>query len=719
MKQVIQDYSNGKVILTEVPEPTCGPNVLIVKNYASLLSIGTERSLIELGKKSLLGKAKSRPDLVKRFFEKSSQEGFFKTFKEALDRLDTASPLGYSSAGIVVKVGSQIHSFSPGDRVACIGAGVACHAEYIRVPQRLCVKIPDSLSFEEASFGMLGIIALHAIRSAKISFGETVAIIGLGLLGLLIAQIARSYGCKIIGIDTDPSKVELAKKICGDHFYSSPDDLVKGVHQMNNGAGSDAVIISAATESDKPVHLAVEIVREHGRIVVVGVTDIHPHRNEMWHKEVEIIVSKAGGPGIFDPLYEQKGIDYPIGLVRWTEQRNLEEIMRLIAEKKMDVLSLISHRFSFKEAETVYKNIFEKSQKYIGIVFSYIDEKHKEVAIPNQVSFSTISPNSISVGVIGAGLFARSTFLSILKKIKDVSLHTIAANSGVNAIHTAKKFGFTHTCTNYKELVNNKDINTIIILASHNIHAEIALEAMKAGKHIFIEKPLCINKDELLRINEMYSEYTRSGHVFMVGYNRSFSPHICKLQEILNDRKEPLMMNYRVNAGFLKSNHWVHSEEEGGSRIIGEMCHFVQLFQYLTQKKPIQIYAQRLSGNNATVMNSDNISVIVKFNDGSIGTLVYTALGDRAYSREQLEVFSEGNTGVSYDYKKTKIWKNGKKKIFQTWNQELGYKEELEYFFGCIHGNRKFELSENAIFSPSQMTFAIIDSLNTGLPVSL
>ena len=316
MKQIIQNYRSGELELAEVPVPMCSSNKILVKNCASLISIGTERSIIELGQKSLLGKAKARPDLVKRFMDKAKKEGFVKTFKEALDRLDNPTALGYSSAGVVIEVGSNVQKISPGDRVACIGAGYASHAEYITVPENLCCKIPDGLTFEEASSGMLGIIALHGIRCAKLSFGESVAVIGLGLLGLISVQILKAYGCKVIGTDIDPAKIELARKLGADYVFASVVDFKNGVEKATYGNGADAVIITAATKSDLPVNTAVDVARYGGKIVLVGVADIHPQRNEMWHKEVEIIVSKAGGPGTFDPFYENKGIDYPIGYVR-------------------------------------------------------------------------------------------------------------------------------------------------------------------------------------------------------------------------------------------------------------------------------------------------------------------------------------------------------------------------------------------------------------------
>ncbi len=443
MKQIIQNYRTGIVELAEVPVPLCSGDTMLVRNEASLVSIGTERSVIELGQKSLLGKAKARPDLVKRFLEKAQKEGFYKTFQEALGRLDQPTALGYSSAGVVVEVGRNVHKYAPGDRVACIGAGYASHAGYVKVPANLCCRIPNGLSFEEASFGMLGIIALHGIRCAKLTFGESVAVVGLGLLGLLSVQMLKAYGCRVIGTDLDPAKIALARQL-GAAVAVGGADFKNACEVFSEGLGIDAVVLTVATKSDEPINIAVDIARNGGRIVCVGVADIHPRRNEMWHKEVEIIVSRAGGPGTFDPVYENKGIDYPVGHVRWTENRNLVEFIRLVAEGKVNVRALISHRFLIAEAETVYKNIMEnKGGPYVGVILEYPDEG-KGLAVNGErlkvfktptVLKSAVSKN-LSVGVIGAGLFGKALLLPALKKLPTVHFHTLSTSSSANVHHT-------------------------------------------------------------------------------------------------------------------------------------------------------------------------------------------------------------------------------------------------------------------------------------------
>ena len=727
MKQIIQNYRTGALELAEVPIPLCSSNKILVKNINSLISIGSERSVIELGEKSLLGKAKARPDLVKRFMEKGKKEGFVKTFKEALERLDNPTPLGYSSAGMVVEVGKDVHSFSRGDKVACIGAGYALHTEYITVPENLCCKIPDNISFEEASFGMLGIIALHGIRCAKLTFGESVAVIGLGLLGLLTVQILKAYGCKVIGTDIDSKKNEMAKTFGADYVFASDDDFKNGIEMATNGYGADAVIITTATKSDVPVNTAVDITRYGGRIVLVGVADIHPQRNEMWHKEVEIIVSKAGGPGTLDPFYENKGVDYPLGFVRWTENRNLEEFLRLIAEKKVDVKSLITHRFKIEQAESVYKDIMEgKGGPYIGVVLEYPEkgdgfeirgERIIKIQEPVASNLSAIT-SKVSIGVIGAGLFGKALLLPALKKIKDVRFHTLSTSSSANTYYTGEKYGFENCATDYKEVLGNNEVNAVLILTPHSLHASMVIEALKAGKHIFVEKPLCINEDELNEIIDTYSSLIthHSPLVLMVGYNRRFSPHAVKVSEYLKVRQDPMIINYRVNAGFVPSEHWVHSQEEGGSRIVGEVCHFVDLMQYLTKSNPIRVYAERISANNTTSLNSDNVVITLKFQDGSVGNIIYSASGDKAYSREQIEIFSEGNTIVINDYKRTDFHKSGSKKSYKTFNREMGYKEEMQHFFDVVRGKSIPGILQEEIFYSTLTVLKINSSLASGKP---
>jgi len=744
MLQLIQNYRTGKIELADVPIPNLGSNSILVKNEASLISIGTEKSIIELGKKSLLGKAKARPDLVKRFIEKAQKEGFLKTFQEALGRLDNPTTLGYSSSGVVIEVGKNVHKFSVGDRVACIGAGYASHAEFITLPENLCVKLPDNVSFEEGSFGMLGIIALHGIRCANITFGEKVAVIGLGLLGLLTVQILKAYGSEVIGFDIDPVKVDLAKQVGLLYGYTNVDEFKNAVDKLTLGYGADAIIITAATKSEEPVNVAVDIARMKGKIVMVGVGDIHPNRNEMWHKEVEIVVSKAGGPGIFDPFYENKGIDYPIGYIRWTENRNLEEFIRLISEKKIDVKKLISHTFPIDNALQVYEDLLVHSGKYIGVVVKYPETKVSELRkektkilnkiddIVNQDFNVKKNVDKVVLGVIGAGLFGKALLIPTISKNKSIILHTLSTSSSANVYHTGKKYHFSIITTDYQEILNNKDINSVVILTPHSLHKKMVIESLFAGKHVFVEKPLCINEEELKEIDDVVQTLKEPLYL-MVGYNRRFSSHSKKVKEFMGVSKDaefkddeiqksrinPMIINYRVNAGFVPSDHWVHSEEEGGSRIIGEICHFVDWMIFLTGSKPTTIFAQRVSGDNKSVVNSDNLCINIKFNDGSVGNIVYTGSGDKSFSREYIEVFCEGKVAIIKDFKETQLFFNGHKKTFKTLNQDMGYSNELENFCNVILNKSIKKITYKEIYWSTMVIFKINESLEKGSLISL
>ncbi len=732
MKQLIQNYKTGKIELTEVPIPSCTSNSVLVRNHASLISLGTERSVIEHGAKSILGKAKARPDLVKRFFQKVQTEGLAKSIQEAMARLDNPTPLGYSSAGTVTETGKDVHQFSPGDRVACIGSGYASHSEFISVPENLCCKIPENLTMQDAAFGMVGAIALNGIRCANLTFGETVVVIGLGLLGQLTTQILKAYGCKVIAMDINPKKLGEKNNFTADFSFNSRSAVIEGTEKITKGYGADAAIITTASSSSGPIDTSLEIIKSKGTIVLVGTADIHPERNDMWHKEAQIIVSKAAGPGTFDPIYENKGVDYPLSHVRWTENRNLEELIHLISKEKINTKNLISHKFKIEEAEDVYQNILKDTDGvYTGVIFEYknkdtFDQKSSYPGLPRKKTEQKTNGKEISVGVIGSGLFAKSLLLPALTKIKNIHLHTLATTTGTSSHFNSKKFSFKEPAsTNYKEVIENKDIDAVMILTPHSTHSKMTIEALNEKKHIYVEKPLCISEAELNEIKdtlitiESNAKTQLEGPLLVVGYNRRFSPHVQKTINYLENRKDPLIINYRINAGYISPEHWVHDEKEGGSRIVGELCHFIDLVGYLTSSKVCKIYAERISGNNKTSLNSDNIAVTLKFTDGSIANLTYTASGDRGFSRERIEMFFDGNTIHIEDFKTTEIFFSGKKNNFRTSGQQMGYQEELQNFFDAISGNEISKLTKEEIFMSTLTTFKILESLQKGSSINI
>ncbi len=563
MLQVIQNYRTGAVSVWDVPVPRCPLNGILVRNRASLISLGTERATIELGRLSLLGKARARPDLVKRVIEKARRDGIVRTYHEAMGRLDTPTPLGYSCAGQVIEAGVAAHEFSPGDRVACIGQGYASHADFISVPANLAAKIPQELSDQEAAFGMLGVIALHGVRSANLTFGSNVAVLGLGLLGLLSVQLLRAYGCRVFAMDPVLDKTVLARRFGAEIAVTSEEALIEATANLTGKFGCDAVIVAAATKSEAPIHTAVRLVRAKGRIVVVGVADIHPNRNELWQKEIELVVSRAGGPGAFDPIYEQQGIDLPIADVRWTQNRNLEEFLRLVAEKRIDLAPLITHSFPIAEAESVYSQLITAQiPDAIGVLLEYpaVSPIERRVVVPASVSHP--KSGKLRIGAIGAGLFGRALLLPALQKTPNVSLDLLVASSGASAAHSAKRFGFRAAATDDTILFTDDNIDAIIAATPHSQHAVTVFRAIESGKHLFIEKPLCTTPEELDEITTALKTAQRPS-VVMVGHNRRYSTHVAAMREWLADRAGPLVLSVRINVGFIAGEHWVHSGSAG------------------------------------------------------------------------------------------------------------------------------------------------------------
>ncbi|MBI1329812.1 MAG: zinc-binding dehydrogenase [Alphaproteobacteria bacterium] len=715
MLQVIQSYRTGEVAVRDVPAPRCSRGGILVRNHASLISIGTERSVIELGKKSLVGKARARPDLVKRALEKAKAEGFWATFQAAMARLDTPTPLGYSSAGVVLEAGASAHGFAPGDRVACVGNNFASHAEFISVPVNLACRIPDAVSDEEASFAMLGAIAMHGVRLAGLTFGSTVAVTGLGLLGLIAVQILRAYGCRVVAMDPDPAKAEIAKRF-GIEAVSGAEALAGAVHALTAGVGADAVLITAATKSDEPVNTAVALSRHKGRIVVVGVADIHPDRNEMWHKEVEIVVSRAGGEGALDPVYELDGIDLPVSSARWTQGRNVEEFLRLIAEKKINVASLITHRFAMAKAEEAYAALTDGSLKgAIGVVLDYPrDAELKRHIALAQAKVS--AKETLSAAVIGAGQFGRTTLLPVLKKLPGVNLTVLGTSSGSSAEHSASKFGFAEATTDSDMLYARSDIDVVFAFTPHANHAHAVAKAIESGKPLFVEKPLCVLPEELQAIEHLASAATSLPPI-MVGHNRRYSPHTVKIREWLSGRRGPLVMAMTINAGFVPPEHWVHDDAQGRSRIVGEMTHFLDLAEAITGSAIAEVSAMRVAADNQTILNNDNLTASLRMTDGSVVSLVYSAQGSRSTPREGLQIFSGGMTITSSDWRHS-LLAGPKAEKFSTASQALGYPEEMSRFLSAARGGL-LEPDFAGLLRVMRASFAIEDSLATGRPVAV
>jgi predicted dehydrogenase/threonine dehydrogenase-like Zn-dependent dehydrogenase len=721
MRQIIQSYKNGKITIDEVPESVCKSGGVLIRTGASLISPGTEKMMIEMGQKSLLGKARARPDLVRQAWVKAQKEGFISVFKEAMNRLDEPLPLGYSAAGVVLEVGAGVQGFKPGDRVAAAGAGFASHAEMIWVPENLCVPIPEGVGFEEAAFVMLGGIALHGVRQAGLTLGETGVVVGLGLLGLLSVQLLVAQGCRVVGIDLDSKKCRLASQLgAGLTLVPGEDDLEEAVANFSGGIGADAVLITAASKDNRPILLGEAISRERARLVLVGVADIHLTRKAFWDKELSFTVSKAAGPGSVEPLYEAKGFDYPISLVRWTEGRNLAAFLDLIARGRIQVDKLITHRFPIDHALEAYDLILKNREPYIGVVLNYPqpevhqgggDEFPPTRKVWLKPAASPVdSPNPQAIGLIGGGMFTKNILLPSLKKVPGVRLMGAATTTGVTAHHLAKKFGFAYATTDYKELLADPDIGSVIITTRHNLHAPLILEALAAGKHIFVEKPLCLTAGELEEIEAAYD----GSRLLMVGFNRRFAPLAQKVKAMVAGRTTSLVMTYRVNAGYIPGDHWVHDPEVGGGRLLGEVCHFIDFLHYMSDSEAITVSVTNISGALGKYRQDDNLNITLTFRDGSVGTILYTAKGPKAYSRERFEVFCEDSAAVIEDFRLGQVVQAARTRKISKFSMDMGYQAELAFFCQAAGESSQYGELFKSFAASSRATLKAAEAMRTG-----
>ncbi|MBI9046105.1 MAG: bi-domain-containing oxidoreductase [Anaerolineaceae bacterium] len=682
MKQVQQNMRDGKTTVMEVPIPKAQPGTALVRNAASLVSAGTERMLVEFAEKSLIGKAQSRPDLVKQVINKVRREGIFSTLNATFNRLDKPMPLGYSSAGTITEVGQGLQGFKVGDRVACAGGGYAVHAEYVLVPQNLMVKLPDHVNFDEAAFTTLGAIAMQGFRLAEPQLGERVAIIGLGLLGLLSVGIARAAGCQVFGVDLDPKRVALGK-LLGAECVQRP-RAEKTAAAFSQGQGFDAVLICADSKSNDPIELAANIVRDKGTVISVGAVGLDISRKPFFDKEINFMVSRSYGPGRYDPNYEEKGLDYPIGYVRWTEGRNLQSFVDLLANQLIQIQPIISHRFSIEEAEKAYALITGKTRDtFLGVVLTYdnFDEpfEKKKLYLEPKTTQQPLSGKP-AVGVLGAGNYANATFLPAMKK-SDIHRIGLASGAGLNATHAARKFGFQYAAASDEEVISDSRINTLAILTRHNLHHQQISTAMATGKHVYCEKPAAITLQEVSELKAALEKPDQP--LFMIGFNRRFAPLAQKLAAFFSERSEPLHAHFRVNAGFLPKNHWTQDPDIGGGRIIGEGCHFIDFITFIVGAAPLSITARALPDNGQ--YQRDNVHLLLTFPDGSLGSINYLANGDKSVSKEYVEVFCEGKVGFLHDFRKLELIENGSRQTFKSrFKQDKGHAHSWQAFVDAI-----------------------------------
>mgnify|MGYP000707665710 CR=1 FL=1 len=713
MKQLLQNLRDGKTTIVEVPVPTPRAGQALIRVATSLVSAGTERMVVEFAEKSLVGKARSRPDLVRQVLDKMSREGILPTLQAAFNRLDSPMPLGYSSAGTIVALGPGMDGFHVGQRVACAGGGYAVHAEYNLVPRNLLTPLPDSVDFESAAFTTLGAIALHGFRLAEPQLGENVAVIGLGLLGLLTIQLASAAGCRVWGVDTNPERVALAGQFGA--AACSRQNAEDFAQAFTANRGFDSVIICADTASNDPVQLAGAIARDRARIVATGAVGLTFPRKIYFEKELSFINSRSYGPGRYDPNYEENGRDYPLGYVRWTEGRNFEAIVALLASGKLNVQPLITHRFPIERAPEAYEIITgKKKEPFLGVLLTYsIDQLASYPVI--QLSSDPVQPknrktekldNRITIGVLGAGLYANATLLPALKKVKEVELVGIASAGGLHAAHSGKKFGFRYACSDDEQILNDPDINTVLILTRHDSHADLAVRALQAGKHVFVEKPLAVNSEQLSVISE---QLAKTDHCLLItGFNRRFAPLATQLAAHFAHRTEALYMHYRVNAGCIPLNHWVHDPEQGGGRIIGEGCHFIDFLTFLVGSAPVSVSAAALPDGGK--YREDNVTMAFTFADGSIGVVDYLANGDKSFPKERVEVFCGGQIAVLDDFRALETVRDGKRKTVKLWGQDKGHFNEMQALVRAIRAGQA-PIPYEQLIGVTKASFAAVESI--------
>ena len=719
MKQLLQDARTGDLTVAEVPAPQLLPGCVLVRVAASLVSAGTERASSEFASKSLLGKAKARPDLVRDVLRKLRRDGVLSTLQAVRSRLDQPQALGYSSAGTVIAVGDGVTGISVGDRVACAGAGYAVHAELACVPRLLVAKIPEGrdVALEEAAFGTVGAICLHGLRTAEVSLGDTVAVIGLGLLGQLTVQLLRAAGCRVFGMDLVQQRADLAIVSGAESATTSAAEFRDLCFQKTGGVGVDSVLIAAETPSSEPVNLAAEIARDRAIVVAVGTVGMEIQRQLYYEKELDFRISRSYGPGRYDSAYEQKGRDYPIGHVRWTETRNLEAFLQLIAERKLDLPSLITHRFPMDEAARAYDLITGRTDEpFLGVLLTY-PEAPSGAALREKITVTAARPvtGSVGLGVIGAGNFAQSTLLPALKKIREVSLVGVSNATGPRSRHAADKFGFSYCVNSEQDIFEDPNVQAVVIATRHNLHARQVLAAMAAGKAVFCEKPLCLTEGELAAIVRERSARA-SAPLLMVGFNRRFAPMAVQLKQFVSAIHEPLAIHYRVNAGYLPADHWVNDPEIGGGRILGEVCHFVDFLCFLAGGSPVEVQAQCLG--NPGQYSMDNLLATLKFADGTLGTISYLANGDKSASKERVEVFGGGAVAILEDFRRLELTRHGRRTVTRSrWRQDKGHQAEMRAFIDAVRGTTAAApIAFEQIVGSTLATLRLQNACQTGQP---
>jgi predicted dehydrogenase/threonine dehydrogenase-like Zn-dependent dehydrogenase len=716
MKQVVQNFRTGELKVEDLPPPALRPGGVLVLTAYSLISAGTERTIVETAQNSLIGKARSRPDLVRQVFDTFKREGLRSTYEKVKARLDQIKPLGYSASGSIVAVGDGVRDLQPGDRVACAGGGYASHAEVLFVPQNLCCKVPDGASLETASYTTVGAIALHGVRQAEPNLGETVAVIGLGLVGQLTVQLLKAAGCRVVGVDIDPAACELARK-SGLDVASDPQSAVAACLALTDGRGADCILVTASAKSNDPIVLAGQLARDRARVVVVGMVGMDVPRHIYYEKELELRLSRSYGPGRYDSQYEEKGHDYPVGYVRWTEKRNMEAFLRLAAEGKVDTDLLTTHRFSVERATDAYALITSKGgDRYCGVVLSYPQVPPTRSEEIKPAVAMRIARDEIGVGFVGAGAFARGVLLPIVRRSAKVKLVGVATATGISANNTAEQFGFSYSTTDYERILDDQQAACVFIATRHDSHAPLAAEALRRDKSVFVEKPLAITEDEL---REVAQAARGSNGLLMVGFNRRFAPLARDLKKRFSGRSGPMTIVYRVNAGQLPRDHWLFDPNEGGGRVIGEACHFIDFVQWMTDSLTVRVSGESVPQTERAGFVDDSIAISLRLGDGSVASIIYTASGDKSVSKEQVEIFCDRAVGTIDDFKSGQFVRDGKRAKLGGGSQDKGHAAEIHEFFEAVRGHRPAPINLESLIATSLTCFAIVRLGNGGEATSI
>lgn len=709
MKQILQYQRSGELIIEEVPVPACPSNGILVRVEYSLISAGTEKSSVDNARGSFFERAKKQPDQVKLVLDTVKQHGLHSTFNRVWNKLNSYKALGYSASGKVVE--SKCAEFKIGDRVSVGGAGLANHSEFVAIPKNLAVLIPENVSSEDASYGTVASIAMQGVRQCGVSVGETVGVVGLGLLGLVTVQILKSAGCRVVGFDVNEKLFEDAYNCGADLCLASSNSSIDKTLAFSRGIGLDCVIITASTSSSQPLNMSMEMTRKKGVISIVGAVGLNIERGKWYRKEIDVKISCSYGPGRYDRLYEEEGLDYPVAFVRWTENRNIQSILDLISLGKLDVNKLTSHIFELDKAVDAYNLILKGEEKYLGIVIKYPENSdHLGRFIFNENS--SIKKDGLGVSFIGLGQFAQNYLVPPLKSM-NVNFYGVSNSSPMSSKSAANVNGFELSSSDANAMIFDKKTEMVFIASQHSSHGEYVLQSLNARKPVYCEKPLCVTEDDLEEIKITREE--TNGRI-MVGFNRRFSPIFKFIKSKVENSTQPMSINYRVNAGKIPLEHWVQNDENKG-RIIGEFCHFVDTLIYLTGSLPQRIYAESISGNDISFPNNDVVTVSIKFQNGSIGRIDYFANGGKAMDKEYCEVFSEGSSYKMNNFESVEIF--DKKLTEKKFDGKKGIDEEVKITINNILEGKDMPIKFEEIYYATKTTFAVLESLRMAQPITL